>query len=195
MNRKIVLASGSARRIELLKQIGLNPIVQESKVDEDVFKFKSPVKLAEILSKAKAGAIAKKYKDAIIIGADTFIILSSEAIGKPKSLKNAAEILKKLSGRTHTVITGFTILDTHTKKEITKTVKTKVTFKKISQDEIGKYVYSSNVMDKAGAYAIQDKAGMFIKEIKGSYSNIVGLPIFELSETLREFGVEVSSNW
>ena len=193
--KKIVLASKSERRKELLGQIGIRPVIDESKIDENKYKFSSPVKLVETLSKVKAKAVSQKYKDAIIIGADTIVVLGNEIIGKPTSLKDAVKILKKLSGKPHLVITGFTVLDTKTKKSVTKAVKTRVIFKKLSEEEIKAYVYSSKVLDKAGAYAIQDKAGMFITGISGDYFNIVGLPIFKLSESLKEFGIDVSSSW
>lgn len=192
--RQIILASNSPRRKELLKQIGLKFKVIVSSVDEKIT-VTSPVDFVKILSREKAKTVAMINKNAIVIGADTIVVLKNEIIGKPSSLNNAIEILKKLSGKSHFVVTGFTILDSKTKKEVTKAVKTKVVFKDLSDQEIKAYVYSSKVLDKAGAYAIQDKAGMFIKEVKGDYFNIVGLPIFSLYQELKKFDINITENW
>ncbi len=194
LKKKIILASNSPRRKELLKQIGLRFKIIVSNVEEKNAST-SPVDFVKILSRKKAKAVAINNKNAIVIGADTIVVLKNEIIGKPDSLENAIEILKKLSGKTHLVITGFTIIDSKTKKQITKAVTTKVTFKDLSDQEIKAYVYSSKVLDKAGAYAIQDKAGMFIKEVKGDYFNIVGLPIFSLYQELKKFDINITENW
>jgi septum formation protein len=193
--RKIILASSSERRKAILKQVGIKPIIDESKINEESFAFKSPLKLARELSLAKVNKIAPKYKDAIIIGADTFVVLDNEVIGKPKSEKNVVEILKKLSGKTHTVVTGYTILDTKIKKIVTQTVTTKVTFKKLTKNEIEEYLKTNEPLGKAGAYAIQGKAGLFIEKINGDYFNIVGFPINKISEALKEFGIEIINYW
>ncbi len=193
-SRKIILASNSPRRKELLKQIGLTIKIMVSNVDEKN-NSTSPVNYVKVLSVRKTKTVAKKVKNAIVIGADTIVVLKNEIIGKPKNKQEAIKFLKKLSGKTHLVITGFTILDTKTNKIISKVVKTKVTFKKLTEDEIKAYVNSSNVLDKAGAYAIQDKAGAFIKEIKGDYFNIVGLPIFSLYQELKKFGINITKDW
>lgn len=194
LQRKIILASNSPRRKELLKQMGLKFKIQVSKVDEKN-NNSSPVNYVKKLSLKKTKAVAKNKKEEIIIGADTIVVLKNEIIGKPRNLKDAVIILKKLSNKTHLVITGFTILDTKTNKFISKTVKTKVTFKKLTDEEIKAYVNSCKVLDKAGAYAIQDKAGIFIKEVKGDYFNIVGLPIFSLYQELKKFGINITRDW
>lgn len=190
MQKKIILASKSLRRKELLKQMGFKFKVDVSEVDERKFFHSSPVGLVKSLSKAKAEAVSKRYKNAIIISADTLVVLDKEVIGKPKSAKNAKEILRKLSGKTHTVITGFTVLDSKTKKEISKTVATKVKFKKLTEKEISDYIKTGEPMDKAGAYGIQDKAGVFVESISGDYFNIVGLPISAISSVLKDFGID-----
>jgi len=191
--KNIILASKSPRRKSLLKQIGLNFTVDVSEVDERKFSHSNPVGLAKSLSKAKAEAVFVRHKNAIIISADTLVVLNKEIIGKPKSAKDAEKILKKLSGKTHLVITGFTVLDSKTKKEITKTVKSKVKFKKLTKKEINWYVKTGEPLDKAGAYGIQDKGAIFIEEVEGDFFNVVGLPIFELSESLKKFGIDTAS--
>ncbi len=192
--RRVVLASNSPRRKELLDQIGLKFTTIASNISEDI-KITSPISFVKHLSIKKAKFVSRKEEDAVIIGADTIVVLKNEIIGKPKSLEDAINILKKLSGRTHLVITGFTVLDSKTKKSITKAVKTKVVFKKLTTEEIEEYVYSSSVLDKAGAYAIQEKSAVFIKEIEGDYFNIVGLPIFSLYHELKKFGINITENW
>ncbi|OGH04538.1 MAG: hypothetical protein A2W22_04705 [Candidatus Levybacteria bacterium RBG_16_35_11] len=191
--KKIVLASKSPRRKELLKQIGLNFTVDISEIDERRFSHSSPLNLVKNLAKAKARIISKKHKDAIIIAADTLVVLNKEIIGKPKSKRDAMQMLKKLNGKTHLVITGFTILDS--KKEITEIVKTKVKFKKMTKKEIDDYVKTGEPLDKAGGYGIQGKGAIFIEGIKGDFFNVVGLPIYALSKALERSGVDVSSYW
>lgn len=192
--RKIILASNSPRRKELLKQMGIKFTVIVSNVNEKT-NITSPVDFVKFLSREKAREVAQKNKNAIIIGADTIVVLENKIIGKPKSLKNAVEILEKLSDKTHYVVTGFTVLDSKNNKFISKAIKTKVTFKKLTKEEIERYVYTSKILDKAGAYAIQDKAGVFIKKIEGDYSNIVGLPIFSLYQELKKFDINITENW
>jgi septum formation protein len=190
--RQIILASKSPRRKQLLKNIGLNFKVVPSNINEDLIHISSPKKYAEILSLQKAKKVAEKFKDAIIIGADSIVILKGEIIGKPSSLKNAKEILRKLSGQRHMVITGFTVLDSKINKSITNSVLSYVTFKKLSEEEINDYVKTGELMDKAGAYAIQEKAGVFIEKIEGDFFNVVGLPIFALCKILQEFDINIS---
>jgi septum formation protein len=127
---------------------------------------------------------------AIIIAADTFVVKDSEIIGKPQDKADAKRILRSLSGRMHQVITGFTIIDSLSGKTITESAETLVYFKKLSNKEIEKYVKTGEPLDKAGAYGIQEKGGIFIERVEGEWSNIVGLPICLLYETLRKFGID-----
>jgi len=159
----------------------------EEKIDAKL----SPHKLAEKLSLGKAKSVAYKYNNAIIIAADTFVIFNEKIIGKPIDDKDAKRILRLLSGKGHSIITGFTILDTKVNRSVTKSVETKVTFKKLSDKEIDSYIKTGEPLDKAGAYGIQEKGGIFIKKIDGDYFNIVGLPIYSVVEELKKFGVEV----
>jgi len=152
--RKIVLASSSPRRKSLLLQIGLQFEVDPSNYKEDMSLKMNPKKLAEYLSLGKAKNVALRHKDAIIIAADTFCVFSKELIGKPKTKENAKIILQKLSGKTHSVITGFTIIDTKTGKQVSKSVETKLYFKSIPEQEINAYVTSGEPLDKGGGYAI-----------------------------------------
>ena len=193
--KKIILASGSPRRKKILEQIGLKFSVEKSNYEEKRIADSTPSQIVEFLSLEKANLLAVKYEDAIIIGADTLVVLNGEILGKPKSEEDAGEMLRKLRNKTHTVVTGFTVLDTKSGRSVTKHVETKVKFKDLSEMEISAYVETGEPMDKAGGYGIQDKGGLFIEEMDGDYFNIVGLPLFAVSETLREFGIDITEDW
>ncbi len=193
--KKIILASESLRRKKILEQIGLKFSVEKSNYEEKRIADSPPSEIVEFLSLEKANLLAVKYEDAIIIAADTLVVLNGEILGKPKSEEDARDMLRKLRNKTHTVITGFTVLDTKSGREVTKHVETKVKFKDLSEMEISAYVETGEPMDKAGGYGIQDKGGLFIEEIDGDYFNVVGLPLFAVSETLREFGIDITEDW
>ncbi len=189
--KPLILASASPRRREILEKVGLRFRVDESGCEERITPGLSPATLARSLSRQKAEAVAAKYKDAIIVAADTFIVYESEILGKPHTAREAIRMLKSLSGRAHTVITGFTIIDTGSGKKISKSVKTKVCFKKLSSKDIDAYVKTGEPLDKAGAYAIQGLGAALIDKIEGDFLNVVGLPLDALLKVLREFGVHV----
>lgn len=195
MKKKIILASKSPRRKELLKTVGLKFKVKNSEFSESSINAASPSEHAEILSKSKAKQAALKYKNALIIAADTIVDLEGEIIGKPKGEDNAKEILRKLSGKTHSVITSFTITDAVFNKSSTRSVESKVTLKSLTDEEIEAYVKTKEPLDKAGAYGIQGKGGVFIESVEGDYFNVVGLPIFALCEELRRFGIDIIKSW
>lgn len=187
--KQITLASASPRRRELLEQIGLHVKVVPSKILEKLNPRLKPVGQAKALSLQKAEEVARKYTDAIIIGADTIVAINDEILGKPRDLREAKRMLRKLSGKTHTVITGFTIINTQKKKSITKAIETKVSMKSLSKKEINWYIKNEDLLDKAGAYAIQGKGSIFIEKIEGDYFNIVGLPLFSVAKELKKFSV------
>jgi septum formation protein len=189
--RKIILASASPRRREILEITGLTFSVCTSDYEEDLGLSLKPHKLAKFLSHKKAEAVAHKYKDAIIIAADTFIYLKHRLLGKPHTEKEAKKMLKLLNGKVHSVITGFTVMDTGSDQSISKSVVTKVHFRRLSDEEINAYVRSKEPLDKAGAYAIQGLGAVFIEKIDGDFFNVVGLPLCELAECLKKFGVDV----
>ncbi len=189
--RKIILASGSPRRKEILKITGLDFTVCTSEYDEDLNLSLEPRKLARFLSRKKAEAVAREYNDAIIIAADTFIVFKDRLLGKPHTEKEAEKMLKVLNGKMHSVITGFTIMDTAITEILSKSVETKVYFKELSGEEISAYVRSKEPLDKAGAYAVQGLGAVFIKKIDGDFFNVMGLPLYALSESLRKFGINV----
>jgi septum formation protein len=189
--KKIILASQSPRRRDLLKQIGLEFEIDPSNYEEDMSLEMEPNKLAEHLSLGKAEDVAQRHKDSIIISADTIVAVDNEVFGKPKTPEKAKYMLQKLSGRAHSVITGFTVIDTQTNKQISKSVETKVYFKNIPQEEMDAYIASGEPLDKGGGYAIQGLAALFVEKIDGDYFNIVGLPILVLTTELKNFGVKI----
>jgi len=189
--KSIILASASPRRKELLEKIGFKFKIAVSKYKESIDPNLSPHELAQRLSLEKAKIVAKKYKNSIIIGADTFVVLDDQIIGKPKDEKDARETLRLLSNRVHSIITGFTIIDSNTGKIVSKSVETKVFMRKIKDHEISSYVNTKEPLGKAGSYAIQEKGSMFIEKIEGDFFNAVGLPIFALVKELKNFGVKV----
>lgn len=189
--KPIILASKSPRRKELLEKLGLKFQIIPSDYKEDINLKLSPLKLARFLSAKKAEAISHKYSDHIIIAADTFVLLGNTPLGKPKTKKEAAEMLKKISGKLVSVITGYTIIDTSTDKEISKAIKTKVYIKDLSNREIQGYIKTGEPLDKAGAFAVQGIGAVIIKKIDGDFFNVVGLPVFDLAETLKEFGINI----
>jgi septum formation protein len=185
-----ILASASPRRKELLTELGIKFKIEKSDYLENNNKTIDPIILATNHAKNKALSISKKYSKVnnVIFGFDTIVVLGREIIGKPFDKNDSIRILSKLSGSTHKVITGFCIIkNSKTKKIIiTNHEISLVTFRKISKNEIIKYVNSFNTLDKAGAYAIQSKGSNFIDEIRGDYYNIVGLPVFKFIKELRK---------
>lgn len=189
--RKIVLASSSPRRRELLALTGLHFVVDWSNYEETFTPGVGSRLLARRLSHEKAKAAAKKYTDALLIAADTFIAYRHSFLGKPRTSREAIRMLSLLSGRSHNVVTGFTIIDAATGKRVSRSVQTKVRFRKLTKKEIISYVRTGEPMDKAGAYAIQGLGSLLVERIEGDYFNVIGLPLSALVEALKEFGVYV----
>jgi len=186
---KIILASASPRRKQLLKQLGLEFAISPSKIEEKLNPRLKPRTQAEVLSLQKAEEVHSKNPDSLIISADTIVVLNEEILGKPKDEKDAKRMLKRLSGKTHRVVTGFTILG-H-KKKVVRSVETKVTFKKLNDKEVAKYILNEKPFDNAGSYRIQDLGAIFVEKIEGDYFNIVGLPLSTLARELKRFGVKI----
>lgn len=193
----IVLASTSARRRTLLKQLGLKFIVVPSLVEERLNPRLKPKGQAEALSLQKVEEAVRQYmkrKDherAVVIAADTIVAINDEVLSKPKDEKEAMQMIRRLSGKKHSVITGFSLFDIDSRKIVTKSVETLVYFRKLSEREIRAYVERERVRDKAGAYAAQGIGATFIKKIEGDYFNVVGFPLYALALELRRVGVEV----
>ncbi len=182
---QIYLASKSPRRRKLLKQLNLKFKSFGIDIDETVKRNENPSSAVVRLSKEKLEIAKRKKLNGIIITADTIVVLGKKILGKPKSEKDAFDILKLLSGRTHIVYTGFSVYNSISQKTISEYEKTEVTFRKLSDQEILEYIASGSPMDKAGAYGIQDDFGaVFIKKINGCYYNVVGLPLAKLYQAL-----------
>lgn len=186
-SQQIYLASKSPRRRKLLKQLGIKFKSFTANSVEDLLDGEHPVECVKRIALEKMEKAKQKVDDSIIITADTIVVLGRTVIGKPKSKKDAINILSLLSGRIHTVYTGFSVLNQKTKKLILDYEKTEVEFRHLKKDEIIDYVNAGSPMDKAGAYGIQDDFGaVFVKRINGCYYNVVGLPLAKLYSALRE---------
>ena len=189
--KTIILASASPRRKELLEKIGLKFEAEPSDYEEYLPSEGEPHELAKKLSLEKAERVARRHKKAIVIAADTFLVFRGKLLGKPRNEAEAKEMLKALNGMSHSVITGFTIVDTDNKKILTKSVDTKIYLRKLTAKEIDAYVKSKEPLDKAGAYAIQGLGSVIVEKIEGDYFNVIGLPLSALAESLKEFGVRI----
>lgn len=191
MNRKIILASTSPRRKELLAETGLVFDVVAGSYEEDMTLALPPKELAVVLSRGKAESIVSDHPDAIIIGADTFVAYQDKVIGKPHTKEKAKETLQMLRGHYHSVITGFTIIDTKNNKVLSETVETKVYFKNYTDKEIDDYIATGEPLDKAGAYGIQGLGATLVEKIEGDGNNVMGLPVENVINALKGFGITI----
>jgi septum formation protein len=205
----LVLASTSPRRIDLLREIGLNPRVLKPDVDETPLRGEKPVALVSRLCRAKAESVVTQAlragRSALIISADTIVVSptrpkgakkAGKILNKPRTSAEAAAMLRSLAGREHTVLTGYCALFASQggSEELVRVVQSRVRMRPLSPKEIARYVATGEPMDKAGAYAAQGKGMALIEEIKGSYTNVVGLPVCQLMRDLEEhFGFSIFS--
>ncbi|MCM1578669.1 MAG: Maf family protein [Ruminococcus sp.] len=188
----IILASASPRRRELLSYSVKSFEVRPTDTDETVPGNISPEETAEFLAVKKAKAAEEKYPYDDIIAADTVVILDNEIMGKPRDINHARQMLRKLSGRTHKVITGVCVCSRGRSVSFSET--TEVTFYELTDSEIENYVQSGDPMDKAGAYGIQSAGALLVKGIKGDYFNVVGLPVAKLHRVLEKMAV-ITGSW
>jgi len=186
---RLILASSSPRRSYLLDQAGLTFNVIPSSFDENSISLSTPETYVKALAEAKAADVSKEYPESWVIGADTIVVIDGKILGKPDSKEQARTMLKSLSGKTHQVHTGYCICCRAKERIFSDTVKTDVLFKKLADNEIEWYINTSEPFDKAGAYAIQGLGTFIVKSIKGSYTNVVGLPVCEVIEFLIEEGI------
>ena len=193
--KKIILASSSPRRKELLEKIGLKFEVEPGDCEEIVYTDLETHEMVRKLSREKAEAVARKHRSSVVIAADTVVLIDDKILGKPKSPTEAKKMLRALSGKSHVVITGFTIIDASERRILSKAVETKVYIRELNPEEIDAYVESGEPLDKAGAYGIQGLGAVIVEKIEGDYYNVVGLPLSSLAESLKEFGVDVWENW
>ncbi len=183
--KKIILASASPRRRELLGIAGVQFEVITKDVDESVPEGIEPHEAAVMTAKKKALAVAEEYSDSVVIGADTIVVANGKILGKPKDEKDAFNMLKMLSGIEHQVITGVCIVCKNKIKTFEKT--SSVRFYGLSDKEIEAYIQTGEPMDKAGSYGIQGKGSLLVESISGDYFNIVGLPVASTVRALKEF--------
>ena len=190
----IVLASASPRRREILEQIGLRFTVAVSGAEETISPEMSPAMAVQSLSLLKAADVAKSQSaEALVIGADTVVVFENEILTKPKDWDEAKAMLRKLSGKAHSVLTGLTVFRRKDGKSVSVTEETRVYFKELSDREIESYVHTKEPMDKAGSYGIQGLGGLFVEKIDGDYYNVVGLPLARLGILLKEeFNLELT---
>ena len=174
MNR-IILASSSPRRKELLETAGVEFEIHVKEVDESVPEGTAPADAAVMTATKKAQAVAGSFRDSVVIGADTIVVCDNRILGKPQSKENAAAMLRMLSGREHEVITGVCLIKNEAMRSFAKI--SKVKFYNLTDEEIDKYVSTGESMDKAGAYGIQGLGCTLVESIEGDYFNIVGLPV------------------
>ena len=190
---ELVLASQSPRRKQILEIMGLKFRVIPSDFDESQIYFNNnPEEYCQNLAFHKANTIALKYKNQIIIGADTIVIFNNDIFPKPKDKKEAFTFLQKLSNNTHQVYTGISLIQKD--KVITFSDVTDVTFRNLSEDEIHYYIENYNPLDKAGAYGIQDWSSIFVEKINGCYFNVVGFPITKFYKKLKKFSPKTIEN-
>jgi septum formation protein len=189
---KIVLASASPRRRELLSQVGISFEVVPGDIDEENAELSgTPGQKAEQLAYMKAANVAARLESGLVLGADTIVVCDDEIFGKPADEDDARRMLMKLGGREHQVITGIALVDASDGKARTAHEITAVRFSELTGREIDAYIASGEPFDKAGAYAIQGRAAIFVESLDGCYSNVVGLPLRRLYCLLRDFGVSV----
>lgn len=185
----LILASGSPRRAELLQHAGYEFEVVRAEVPEVEWDQLTPVELCQLNAHRKARTVAKHHPDAVVLGADTLVFLDREILAKPASLADAARMLRRLSGRTHQVVTGVSVMHLRAHRESLFAVTTDVRFRRLDDRQIEWYLRVVNPLDKAGAYAIQERGEWIIEEVMGSLTNVVGLPLERVETELTRFGV------
>jgi septum formation protein len=184
----LILASASPRRAELLRTLGVPFVVQPGHPAEIQPEHLSPHEIAQINAYRKARVVAKQHPDALVLGADTLVCLGRVLFGKPASLREARQMLARLQGRTHWVVTGVCLLHLRARRRRLFAVSTAVTFRQLHAGQIRRYLARIHPFDKAGAYAIQEEGDLIVKHIHGSYTNVVGLPLERLREELAAWG-------
>lgn len=181
----IILASASPRRKEILENTNIKFDIISSSIEELILDGESPCQMVMRLAFEKGIDIASKQKSDLVISADTIVVLDDNVLGKPKDEEEARKMITNLSGRTHQVITGISLINLENNKKIIDYVISNVKFKKLSKDDINDYIKTKESLDKAGAYGIQGYGALLVEEIQGDYFNIVGLPISKLSDLLK----------
>lgn len=186
----LILASASPRRQDLLQALGLRFRVIPSEVDERRINRETPETHVRRLARAKAAEVSKRFPDQWVIGADTVVVIDEKILGKPDDPDEALQMLAKLASRTHLVFTGYAILNSRfPDDERVGSVRSEVHIRELTRNEIAGYVKTGEPMDKAGAYAIQGIGSAIVERICGSYTNVVGLPLCEVTRHLKDLGI------
>ncbi len=193
MNR-LLLASTSPRRVQLLKEFRFDPQVASPEVDELACDFFTPVELTLFNANRKAVAVAARHPLQVVLAADTVVAIDADVFGKPRDFDDARRMLNRLVGRTHLVITGVAIVQPHKRSAILQAEETAVSFRPLTGVQIDEYLKSIRPFDKAGAYAAQDSPEMIIKRIKGSFTNVIGLPMELVVPLLGAAGIRPAGN-
>ncbi|MDK2562858.1 Maf family protein [Romboutsia sedimentorum] len=183
---KIILASSSPRRKEILENANVKFDIIKSEIDEVILDNELPSQVVMRLAFEKCIDIAAKHRESLVIGADTVVVLDDIILGKPKDIDEAIAMITQLSGKTHQVITGISLINLSANKKIIDYVVSNVKFKDLSAEDIKDYIQTNESLDKAGAYGIQGYGALLVEEIQGDYFNIVGLPISRLSDLLKQ---------
>ncbi|WP_312038058.1 Maf family protein [Pelotomaculum terephthalicicum] len=186
-----MLASSSPRRAALLKQIGLNFRVIVCDLEEHTPPGLQPFEVVERLAARKAMFVADSLAEGIVVGADTVVVWRGQLLGKPSCAEDAVEMLKRLQGNVHEVLTGVALVDAGSGKAEVGHEQSRVMFRPLDEEEIRRYVATGEPLDKAGSYGAQGIGAVFVERIEGSYTNIVGLPLAKLSLMLKNFGCSV----
>ena len=182
----IILASASPRRKEILENANVKFSIVSSSIEETTLADESPCQMAMRLAFEKGIDVASRKRSDLVISADTIVVLSNTVLGKPKDEKDAKKMISLLSGKTHQVITGISLIHLDSNKKIIDYVISNVKFKDLSEADINDYIKTKESLDKAGAYGIQGYGALLVEEIHGDYFNIVGLPISRVSDLLKE---------
>ena len=185
--KDIILASSSPRREEILKKYNFAFEIIKPDIEEIISKEDTPEQLVMSLSFRKAYSIGEKYPEAIVIGADTVVVYEGEILSKPKDPEDAFKMISLLSGKTHEVITGVSIINEATNTKIVDFEKTKVKFRKLDEDFINTYIDTKEPFDKAGSYGIQGIGALLVEKIDGCYLNVVGMPLVKLDKLLNKY--------
>jgi septum formation protein len=187
--RRLILASGSPRRRQLLSLLGLPFVIKASHIDEGQLDGEAPDELVTRVSRAKARAVSDVRPDELVVAADTIVVLEGKVLGKPTGAEDAAAMLRHLRGRAHTVLSGVAVWHPDSCRLSRELGQSTVWMREYTDDEIASYVASGDPMDKAGAYAIQHPAFDPVSEVEGCWLSVMGLPLCHLGRALREFGV------
>jgi septum formation protein len=188
---KLILASSSPRRQQFLHELGIDFSVEVKEIDESCEAGETPERVVKRLAEAKAAEMARQFPNAYVLAADTVVAIDDEILGKPKNSADAERMLKRLSGRWHEVWSGFSIQKPADSLCVQQAVRTKVLFRELTEDLCRAYVLTGEPLDKAGGYGLQGRGGFLVEKIKGSYSNVIGLPVAQVIDIMLQYGIIV----